>query len=157
MIAIQSMQRFTLLLVIMYALPSAVFSQDKPGAAPKRPPAPVTVVPVTEKQVARQVTLVGSVEAVATSIVAAEVGGVVAAFPTQEGRRVRKGWTEHPGAMATTASLLEYCRGTKTGFIARDNRSRISLAYGSVSPMVTRSLVKARSGSTWRAASPTSA
>ena len=91
MIAIQSMRRFAFLLAIMLALPTSGVSKDKPGESPKRPPAPVTVVPVTSKRVARQVTLVGSAEAVATSIVAAEVGGVVAAFPAQEGRRIKKG------------------------------------------------------------------
>lgn len=79
------------LLMAAIGFPVAVFSQDKPGAAGKRPPAPVIVAPVLAQQVARQVTLVGSVEALATSIVAAEVGGVVEAFPAKEGRPVKRG------------------------------------------------------------------
>jgi RND family efflux transporter MFP subunit len=78
------------LLAAILFLPVPGLSQDK-SEAPKRPPAPVVVVPVVEKQVSRQVTLVGSVDAVATSIVAAEVGGVVASFPGKEGRQVKKG------------------------------------------------------------------
>lgn len=80
-----------LLLIASIALPLAGFAQDKSGATNKRPPSPVTVLPMVEKHVFRQVTLVGNMEAVATSIVAAEVGGVVAAFPAKEGRRVKKG------------------------------------------------------------------
>ena len=78
------------LLAAIFSLPVPGLPQDK-SEAPKRPPAPVVVVPVVEKQVSRQVTLVGSVDAVATSIVAAEVGGVVASFPGKEGRQVKKG------------------------------------------------------------------
>ncbi|BBO71296.1 cation efflux system (czcB-like) [Desulfosarcina alkanivorans] len=80
-----------LLLAVTMMLPVAGPCQEKSGGAPQRPPAPVTVVPVVNRQVARQVTLVGSVEALATSVVAAEVGGVVASFPAKEGRQVSRG------------------------------------------------------------------
>jgi RND family efflux transporter MFP subunit len=80
-----------LMLVAIIVIPVAGLAQDKSGAATKRPPSPVTVMTVVETHVSRQVTLVGSVEPVATSVVAAEVGGVVAAFPAKEGLRVKKG------------------------------------------------------------------
>ncbi|MBC2710125.1 MAG: biotin/lipoyl-binding protein [Desulfosarcina sp.] len=91
MISTKTMRLFILLLAATIALPVSGLSQDKSGAANRRPPSPVTVVPVVEQSIARQVTLVGSVEAVATSMVAAEVGGVVEAFPAKEGRRAKKG------------------------------------------------------------------
>lgn len=91
MIPMKTMSLFIFLLTAAIVLPVPAGSQDQPGGAAKRPPSPVTVVPVVEKRVSRQVTLVGSVEAVATSIVAAEVGGVVDSFPAKEGRRVKKG------------------------------------------------------------------
>ena len=77
--------------VLVLFIPAAGWVQEKSKAAPQRPPSPVVVAAVVKQQVARQVTLVGSVEAVKTSIVAAEVGGVVAAFPAQEGSRMQKG------------------------------------------------------------------
>ncbi len=91
MIPTKTQRLLILLLAAAIALPLAVRAQDSSGAAKKRPPSPVTVQPVVEKTVSRQVTLVGSVHAVATSVVAAEVGGVVEAFPAMEGRRVKKG------------------------------------------------------------------
>ena len=77
--------------VLVLFKPATGVVQEKSKTAPQRPPAPVVVAEVVNQDVARQVTLVGSVEAVKTSIVAAEVGGLVAAFPAQEGRRVEKG------------------------------------------------------------------
>jgi len=91
MIPTTTLRRFIFLLAAMIYLPVVGLAQEKTGAATKRPPSPVTVLPVVEKRVSRQVTLVGSVEAVATSVVAAEAGGVVAAFPAKEGRRVKTG------------------------------------------------------------------
>jgi membrane fusion protein (multidrug efflux system) len=82
---------FLLGLAGIFALPVPTGAQDQADGASQPPPAPVKVASVIEKQVARQVTLVGSVEAVATSVVAAEVGGVVEAFPAQEGRQIKKG------------------------------------------------------------------
>ena len=77
--------------ILAVIMPASGLGQEKSETAPQRPPAPVVVAQIVNQEVARQVTLVGSVEAVKTSIVAAEVGGVVAAFPAQEGRRVKKG------------------------------------------------------------------
>lgn len=91
MVPTTTLRRFIFLLAATLALPVAGLAQDNSGAATQRPPPPVTVLPVVKKRVSRQVTLVGSVEAVATSVVAAELGGVVAAFPAREGRRVKTG------------------------------------------------------------------
>jgi len=91
MIPTTTLRRFIFLLAAALVLPVAGLAQDQSGVATKRPPSPVTVLPVVENSVSRQVTLVGSVEAVATSVVAAEAGGVVAAFPAKEGRRVKTG------------------------------------------------------------------
>jgi RND family efflux transporter MFP subunit len=91
MIPTPTTRLFLFILAAIIFLPVPGHTQDKSGGAPKRPPAPVTVLPVEQKQVSRQVTLVGSVEALATSVVASEVGGVVASFPAKEGRRVKKG------------------------------------------------------------------
>jgi len=77
--------------VLVLFKPVTGWVQEKSKTAPQRPPAPVVVAEIVSQEVARQVTLVGSVEAVKTSIVAAEVGGVVDAFPAQEGRRAKKG------------------------------------------------------------------
>jgi RND family efflux transporter MFP subunit len=78
-------------LIVVLFFPAPGVCADESPAASKRPPSPVIVIPVVERSVSRQVTLVGSVEAVATSVVASEVGGVVAEFPAKEGRRVRQG------------------------------------------------------------------
>ena len=64
MLPTTTLRRFIFLLAVTLVLPAAGPAQDKSGAATKRPPSPVTVLPVVEKRVSRQVTLVGSVEAV---------------------------------------------------------------------------------------------
>jgi RND family efflux transporter MFP subunit len=51
----------------------------------------VRVAPVVEEMVSDQITLVGSTEAIARSIIAAEVSGLVEAFPVREGDFVKKG------------------------------------------------------------------
>jgi RND family efflux transporter MFP subunit len=51
----------------------------------------VRVAPVIEELVSDQITLVGSTEAIARSIIAAEVSGLVEAFPVREGDFVKKG------------------------------------------------------------------
>lgn len=56
------------------------------------PPAfPIRVVPVKKQPVSDQISLVGTAEAIAESIVAAEVSGVVEYFPVREGDFVKKG------------------------------------------------------------------
>jgi RND family efflux transporter MFP subunit len=56
-----------------------------------RPPAPVKVVTVLNKQVQRSVSVVGTAEPRKRSLVASEVAGLVQAFPVEEGRFVNKG------------------------------------------------------------------
>jgi RND family efflux transporter MFP subunit len=86
------MRRVILLLLVAGIVPAVSgFAQNKPGATTQKPPSPVTVMPVVETRVSRQVTFVGSAQAAATSVVAAEFGGVVEAFPAKEGRQVKKG------------------------------------------------------------------
>lgn len=65
-------------------------SADKKGAQGP-PPSPVEVAPVMEKMVSEQVTLVGTTEPKVKSIIAAEVEGLVEAFPVKEGDYVKKG------------------------------------------------------------------
>ena len=55
------------------------------------PPVPVRVASAEEKMVSDQISLVGTVEAIAESTVAAEVPGVVEYFPAKEGDFVKKG------------------------------------------------------------------
>jgi len=60
-----------------------------PGQGP--PAVPVQVAEVTEKMVSQQIALIGTAEAVAESMVAAEVAGIVEYFPVKEGDFVKKG------------------------------------------------------------------
>jgi RND family efflux transporter MFP subunit len=55
------------------------------------PPVPVRVAVVENKMVSDQISLVGTAEAISTSMVAAEVSGVVEHFPVKEGDFVKKG------------------------------------------------------------------
>ncbi|MFQ5525692.1 MAG: efflux RND transporter periplasmic adaptor subunit [Thermoanaerobaculia bacterium] len=61
------------------------------SAQPELPPAPVEVTTAIEGEVRRTVELSGSVEARHTSLVAAEVGGLVVERYVREGDRVEKG------------------------------------------------------------------
>jgi len=56
-----------------------------------RPPTPVKVVTVSNKEVQRSVSLVGTAEPRKRSLVASEVAGLVKAFPVKEGQFVSKG------------------------------------------------------------------
>ena len=56
-----------------------------------RPPTPVRVVPVLQRELQNPVTLVGTVEPSKRSVVASEVGGLVQAFPAEEGMTVARG------------------------------------------------------------------
>ena len=68
---------------------SHALDQGKKGLGP--PPAPVRVASVNKQTVSEQITLVGSSEPVARSVVAAEVEGLVEDFPVKEGDFVKKG------------------------------------------------------------------
>jgi len=69
---------------------SASLAEDK-DKSKGPPPVPVRVAIVEKKMVSDQISLVGTAEAIATSIVAAEVSGVVEHFPVKEGDFVKKG------------------------------------------------------------------
>ena len=81
-----------ILLALSCFLAAAVFASDKPGEK-QRPPSPVRTAPVEKRDVSSQISMVGTVEAQATSIVAAEESGVVESFPVKEGDFVKKGKT----------------------------------------------------------------
>lgn len=55
------------------------------------PAAPVTVSVVTQKEVRKPVTLVGSVEPLRKSLVSAEISGIVVEYPFSEGEYVEEG------------------------------------------------------------------
>jgi multidrug efflux pump subunit AcrA (membrane-fusion protein) len=69
---------------------SASLAEDK-DKSKGPPPVPVRVAIVEQKMVSDQISLVGTAEAIARSIVAAEVSGVVEHFPVKEGEFVKKG------------------------------------------------------------------
>lgn len=81
---------FLVAAVLLFASSPARAAGDA-GKAQGPPKVPVRVAAVTEKMVSGQISLVGTTEAIATSIVAAEVSGVVENFPVQEGDFVKKG------------------------------------------------------------------
>ncbi len=78
-----------LIMVALFALAFPV----RVSCAGKQPKAPVKVAKIQEKTISKQITFVGTAKAVASSIVAAEVAGLVAGFPVKEGDRVEKGAT----------------------------------------------------------------
>ena len=73
---------------LIFAPPSFA---DKDSKNQGPPPVPVRVAPVEKKMVSDQISLIGTAQAIAESTVAAEVSGVVAYFPAQEGDFVKKG------------------------------------------------------------------
>jgi len=67
-------------------------SEQEAAQPPRaRPPTPVKVVTVSNKEVQRSVSLVGTAEPRKRSLVASEVAGLVKAFPVKEGQFVSKG------------------------------------------------------------------
>ena len=69
-------------------------SADHPKNPAKQqgpPPVPVRVASVEKKVVSEQISLIGTTEAIATSIVASERAGVVENFPVKAGDFVKKG------------------------------------------------------------------
>jgi multidrug efflux system membrane fusion protein len=59
--------------------------------APPRPPAPVTVAPVVQKTISRQLQEIGAVEAYSTVNVKSQVEGQLTAVYFQEGQDIKKG------------------------------------------------------------------
>jgi RND family efflux transporter MFP subunit len=70
---------------------STLRGQDKGTKPQGPPPTPVKVAPVIQDTVSQQITLVGTTEAIARSVIAAEVSGLVEDFPVREGDFVKKG------------------------------------------------------------------
>ena len=81
---------FLIALAIFLFSGSASLAEDK-DKSKGPPPVPVRVAIVEKKMVSDQISLVGTAEAIASSIVAAEVSGVVEHFPVKEGDFVKKG------------------------------------------------------------------
>ena len=76
---------------ILWIVISILHAEDGGNKPKGPPPAPVRVASVIEEQVSEQITLVGTTEAIARSMVAAEVSGLVEEFPVREGDFVKKG------------------------------------------------------------------
>jgi membrane fusion protein (multidrug efflux system) len=81
--------RLLFFFVVLLALSVSVQAGDEKDQGP--PPTPVRVAKAIQDSVSDQITLVGSTEAIASSVVAAEVSGLVTAFPVREGDFVKKG------------------------------------------------------------------
>jgi len=73
--------------VLMTSAAVAQSPDEKKGP----PPSPVRVETAESREVSNQITIVGTVEPAATSIVASEGDGVVAHFPVKEGDAVKQG------------------------------------------------------------------
>jgi RND family efflux transporter MFP subunit len=89
---------------ILLIISSATSAQNT-GKNQGPPPVPVRVAEVKIETVSDQVTLVGTAEAIAESIVASEVSGVVEQFPVREGDFVKKG-----GLLARLKSISLHLR-----------------------------------------------
>lgn len=77
-------------LVLLCCLEAATWAQgDETAAGP--PPAPVEVATVVTDSVSRQITLVGTTEAIAGGVIAAEISGLVESLPVSAGDRLEKG------------------------------------------------------------------
>jgi len=77
--------------LIFFVMGSISHAEDAKQPPQGPPPAPVRVASVVEAMVSDQVTLIGTTEAIARSMVAAEVSGSVRDFPVREGDFVKKG------------------------------------------------------------------
>jgi len=82
---------YVLTVGLVLLIPAATLLAADTAKSKGPPPVPVRVAAVVEKMVAEQISLVGTAEAVASSLVAAEVSGVVEHFPVKEGDFVHKG------------------------------------------------------------------
>jgi RND family efflux transporter MFP subunit len=80
-----------LVLSVFWQAGSMSYAENASKRPQGPPPAPVRVAQAIEETVADQITLVGSTEAIARSVIAAEVAGLVKDFPVREGDFVKKG------------------------------------------------------------------
>jgi membrane fusion protein, multidrug efflux system len=76
---------------LLFPLLAQTTLAEEKKKAPGPPPMPVRVATVEKQTVADRISLIGSIEAVTRSRVAAEISGLVEAFPARIGTRVRKG------------------------------------------------------------------
>ena len=79
---------FSLLIVLIFT--ATTDATDK-GQAQGPPPVPVKAVAVEQQLVSEQISLIGTTEAAAESLVAAEVSGIVGTFEVKEGDFVKTG------------------------------------------------------------------
>lgn len=83
--------RYLLILVFIIFFPDSNLIGSEIGEQQGPPPAPVQIALVEENMVSNQLSSVGTTEAIASSTVAAEVGGVVEYYPVKEGDFVKRG------------------------------------------------------------------
>ena len=109
--------------VLLFLFVSAVAHAQAEVKKDEGPPAvPVRVAAVVEESVSDQITLVGSTEAIARSIIAAEVSGLVEEFPVREGDFVDKG---HVLARLRSTDLLLHRKAAR----ASREKVRANLAF----------------------------
>ena len=87
------------------------------------PAAPVTVSVVTQKEVRKPVTLVGSVEPLRTSLVSAEISGIVVEYPYSEGDYVEEGQVIARQNISKLKLMLNEAINTKN-----ESKARLKLA-----------------------------
>jgi len=80
-----------ILLTISLAALSGCSKQDAQAAAPQRPPAPVVVSTVEQRDVPIQITAIGNVEAYQTVQIRSQVNGQIESIHFKEGDDIRKG------------------------------------------------------------------
>jgi len=83
--------RYLLIATAVFFISAATLPAQERDQKKSPPPVPVRVAEVKKKMVSNQISMVGTTEAIATSIVATEVPGVVEYFPVKEGDFVKKG------------------------------------------------------------------
>ena len=86
-----SFYRYFLITITAFLISASVPLAEEKGKSQGPPPVPIRVAVVEKKMVSDQISLVGTAEAIAKSIVAAEVPGVVEFYPVKEGDFVKKG------------------------------------------------------------------
>ena len=86
-----SIYSLTLLLLVIFCFHGRAGAQGEAEGNNGPPPAPVEVAPVIVDRISKQITLVGTTEAVAESIIAAEVSGLVESLPVSAGDLLKKG------------------------------------------------------------------
>ncbi len=102
------------------------------GQAP--PPAPVEVVQVSEKEIRKPVSIVGSAEPMTDSIIASEISGLIESFPVKEGDYVKKGELLASFRSTTLELKLKEAKAAKREArarheLARKNMKRIEELY----------------------------